>query len=241
MKKRLRRLAHWFLAFLILPVVWGSFKTVGFLLPTVHAEGWRSWWLYGAGAGGYLLLERIFARPMRVYVFGHELTHVVSGLLSGARIHSFRAGARSGEVRLSKSNAFIALSPYILPLYSLFVVVLYLLIKHWWPSPHLTTGFQVFLGASIAFHISLTFVAVHTRQPDLKILGLFLSSVLIVVGNVLIFGLFCVTLFHNTPTVRQYAARLGQESLFAYRTSGRWLKIGAAHAWQTAQNFKEKF
>src|SRR6185436_4042264 len=129
--------------------------------------------------------ERLLERPMWLYVFGHELTHAASGLLFGAKIHSFKAKSTGGEVRLSKSNAFIALSPYIFPVYALVLIAIYAVTRHWWDPPQLKPVFQFLLGLTVAFHAMLTFSAIHKHQTDLKVLGFFLSGVLIVFGNVL--------------------------------------------------------
>ena len=208
----MRRLSRWTIAIALLPFAWACVKHVALMVPAVAHEGAGSWWLYLAGAGAYLAVELAVEKPMWLYVFGHELTHAVSGILSGAKIHSFEAHSGGGEVRLSKSNAFIALSPYVVPIYALVVVGVFVAARHWWNRPELPYVFKFLLGMTLAFHVSLTFSAVHTRQPDLKLLGLFLSSVLIVVGNALIFGVLAVSLFERTPTMTQFASRLGVET-----------------------------
>jgi hypothetical protein len=187
------------------------------MVPAVGAEGVDRWWLYALGAGIYLGFERLLVKPMWLYVVGHETMHVISGLLSGARIHSFKAGSRGGEVRLSKSNAFIALSPYVFPIYTLAVIGVYALLKHTWNRPELTPLFQVLLGATLAFHLSLTVSAFHGHQPDLKILGFFLSGVLILLGNVLIIGILGINLFLKTPTFKQFTVGIGQETVLVWQ------------------------
>jgi hypothetical protein len=217
MKKTLRRLRNWFFALLLLPLLWAVFKHTCLMVPQMGADGWRSWVFYAVGIGSYALVEAVFFKPMWMYVFGHELTHALSGLLSGAKVHSFKASSKGGEVRLSKSNAFIALSPYVVPIYMGFVVILYAIIRHWWNTPELTKGFQFLLGFTLAFHASLTFHAVHGKQPDLKIMGLFLSVVLITLGNLLILGVLGVSLFRKTPTPKQYARLVGNETLVVWK------------------------
>lgn len=182
------------------------------------AEGYRSWGLYLLGAGGYLLVERMLTKPMWLYVVGHELTHAVSGLLSGAKIYSLRAGSKAGEVQLSKSNAFIALSPYVVPFYAVVVVALYAAAHRWWHPPAVVPTFQVLLGATLAFHFSLTFSAIHGQQSDLKIVGFFLSTVVIAIGNALILGLLAVSLFAKTPTLRHYFMETGRRTLSIWQS-----------------------
>jgi hypothetical protein len=165
----------------------------------------------------YIIVDFFIAKPMWLYVFGHELTHAISGLATGAKIHSFKASSKGGEVQLSKSNAFVALAPYIFPIYAALLVGLYVLARHWWASSTLTAVFQFLLGFTVAFHIFLTFHAVHGRQPDLKVLGLFLSVVLIGLANLLILGLLGISLFGRTPTARQYAKAIGHETASVWK------------------------
>lgn len=192
-------------------------KELFFIGRAIGEEGVVFWWRYAAGASGYLFLEQLLKKPMWIYVVGHELTHAVSGIMSGARVHSFKATSKGGEVKLSKSNAFIALSPYIIPFYSILVILTYALAVHFWPRNEVVWGFEVLLGATLAFHLSLTWSALHKHQSDLKVLGFLLSGVLIALGNGLILGLLGVSLFKKTPTLKQYAQGLAQESVIQWK------------------------
>jgi hypothetical protein len=227
-KKGARRLSYWAFGVALLPLVWGVVHQTGLMIPSLLQEGIASWWRYVAGAAVYLLVERLLTKPMWLYVVGHELTHVLSGFMSGAKVHSFKAKSSGGEVRLSKSNAFIALSPYIVPLYALLLIGLYALTRHFWAPPQLRAVFEFLFGAAVAFHVSLTVSAIHKHQPDLKVLGHFLSAILIVLGNVLIFALFGISLFTRTPRLPVYARNVGADTVVAWKVA--WaasVKIGA--------------
>ncbi len=39
------------------------------------------------GTLAYFVFEALFQKPMRTYVFGHELTHVLAGLAVGSKVH----------------------------------------------------------------------------------------------------------------------------------------------------------
>ena len=206
----------WGAGLALLPILWAAIKVTGSLFPLVMAEGYRSWSLYVAGAAGYYLYARWVRQPVSFYVIGHELTHAVSGFLSGAKIHSLTASNKGGEVRLSKSNAFIALSPYIFPFYTLLVIILHAAIEHWWPSRYLTFVFQFLIGFTLSFHWFMTWNSLHLRQPDLKILGILLSGIIIALGNILILGVFAVTLFKKTPQLKDYVKAMGRETALGW-------------------------
>lgn len=195
-------------------------------------EGLRAWWLYLAGILTYLAVERVLSRPMWLYVFGHEMTHALTGLLSGAKVHSFKAKSSGGEVRLSKSNAFIALSPYVIPIYLVGVALIYAMTRHWWNPPQLLPVFQFMLGLALAFHISLTISAVHRHQPDLKVLGFFLSGVLILMGNTLVLAFLGIGLFAKTPTFSTYAKSVGNETWDGWVKSAGVLQRGIMRGYE---------
>ncbi|MCG3205336.1 MAG: hypothetical protein KCHDKBKB_02056 [Elusimicrobia bacterium] len=221
---------RWLVALALLPLLWAVLHQTVLMVPHLAQEGFRGWGMYGAGIVSYFVFERIFVKPMWLYVFGHELTHVLTGVLSGAKIHSFKAKSTGGEVHLSKSNAFIALSPYVIPLYAVGVIGLYAMTRHWWNPPHLEPLFQFLLGSALAFHTSLTFSAVHKHQPDLKILGLVLSGVLILLGNTLILAILGISLFSKTPTFTHFARSVGRESHETWKVIGTLSWKGAQKA-----------
>jgi len=145
-------LTHWTLALVMLPCLWAVMIVTSKMLPLVISEGYQSWWLYLTGGLTYMVFNRWIHKPMWFYVLGHELTHAASGLLSGAKIHSLKAGSKGGEVRLSKTNAFVALSPYIFPFYTVLFLLIYALIRHWWEPKELDYAFQFIMGLTLAFH-----------------------------------------------------------------------------------------
>ena len=210
------RLTRWLLALVLLPCLWAVAHQTGRMFPQLMEEGARAWWLYLAGVLSYLVFERLLTKPMWLYVFGHEMTHALTAVLSGAKVHSFKAKSTGGEVRLSKSNAFIAISPYIIPIYLVVIVLVYAVTRRWWNPPQLLPVFQFLLGAALAFHISLTISAIHRHQPDLKVLGFFLSGVLILMGNTLVLAALGIGLFAKTPTFPNYARSVGAETVVAW-------------------------
>jgi hypothetical protein len=228
-KKGARRLSYWGAAVALLPLLWAVVHQTSLMVPALLEEGVASWWRYAAGAACYLVVERLIAKPMWLYVVGHEMTHVLSGFMSGAKVHSFKAKSSGGEVRLSKSNAFIALSPYVVPLYALTLTGVYLLTRHVWNPPQLRPLFEFLLGIAIAFHVSLTVSAIHKHQPDLKVLGHFLSGILILLGNVLILAMFGISLFSTTPRLTEFGRSVVADTVVGWRVAGAAAAKSATH------------
>jgi len=153
--------------------------------------GLNSPWIYFClGFLLYFLFHIIFFRPVSIYVFGHELTHAIAGIVSGAKIKSFIVKKNSGNVTLTKTNIFITLAPYFIPIYSLIIIILYWIIKKFWLNKSdYYEYFLVFLGISVSFHIFLTIYAIRQGQSDLKIYGFVNSLLIVFIANCLFLSL----------------------------------------------------
>ncbi|MDR1195193.1 MAG: hypothetical protein LBL00_01815 [Endomicrobium sp.] len=153
-----------------------------------HIPFWAGIFCYGA-------FQIAFFKPMRTYVFGHELTHAFAGILSGAKVKKFKVGKESGHVVLTKDNIWITLAPYFFPIYTFAIIVIYLFLGWVMDITLLYSYFLFFAGISIAFHIALTIYIINIGQPDLKVYGVFFSYILIIAVNVVVFSLLTVLVF----------------------------------------------
>ncbi len=144
------------------------------------------WVAAGGGAACWVSAYVLLPRPMLIYVFGHELTHALWTWLFGGRVKRFRVSSKGGHVLITKSNALIALAPYFFPVYAVLTILIYAtghLIWNWKPY---VVWFHLVLGASYAFHVTLTWHTLQTEQSDITSQGYFFSAVVIVLGNLLI-------------------------------------------------------
>ncbi len=152
------------------------------VFPLLFREVW-----FLAGLFAYLLLLGIFQQPIRTYVFGHELTHVIWVWLFGGRVKGFKAAAGGGEVRTTRSNFLIFLSPYFFPLYSALAIGFYLLLTLLWELPPSALSCLSFaLGFTWAFHLTLTVYVIVQGQPDIWAAGRVFSFPFIYLVNVVI-------------------------------------------------------
>ena len=181
-------------AICLLPVCAGAVMALGKVL---HASGSAdtTWVPLIAGAAYWLVIFLLLPKPMWIYVFGHELTHALWAWLFGGQVKRMKVTASGGHVVLSKINFVIALAPYFFPFYAVLVVAVFAA-GHWiWGWRGYLVYFHLLVGAAYAFHVTLTFHTLQTRQTDITSQGYLFSAVIIFLGNasVLLFGISLLT------------------------------------------------
>ncbi len=130
-----------------------------------------------------------------LYVFGHELTHVVFIYLCGGRVFGgMRVSTRGGHVVTNKTNWLISLSPYFVPFYALlagtcfFLAGLFIDLSAVSPFSFGMTFQPLYLlygliGLTWAMHIYYTLTMILRDQPDLQMNGVILSLLVIYLIN----------------------------------------------------------
>jgi len=173
---------------LLLPVCAGA--VTAFLRVLAHSgngdDAINTWVGIGGGAAAWTVVYLMMPKPMLIYVFGHELTHVLWTWLFGGKVKQFKASANGGHVIVTKNNFLISLAPYFFPLYAFMVITVFIighLIWNWLPY---LMWFHLALGASYAFHLTLTWHILKTEQSDITQHGYLFSAVIIFLGNTLI-------------------------------------------------------
>src|SRR6266540_1614944 len=117
------------IAILLLPLCIGVTNA---LIMVLRASGGANtvWVPLLAGAACWLVIFLLLPKPMWVYVFGHELTHVLWTWLFGGRVRKFKATSEGGHVVITRNNFLITLAPYFFPLY-VAAVVLFFTVGNW--------------------------------------------------------------------------------------------------------------
>ena len=155
--------AKFIVAILLLPVCVGAAQT---LWKVLKASGSADtfWAAMLAGAACWVVIFLMLPKPMWVYVFGHELTHAVWAWLFGGKVKRFKATSNGGHVVVTKHNFLIGLAPYFFPLYAALVVAVFVVGHLVWNWTRFEVWFHLMLGAAYAFHVTLTWHVLQTRQ-----------------------------------------------------------------------------
>jgi hypothetical protein len=160
------------------------FFSLGAILWAVAFSG--SLWVYGE------------PRPLRIYVFGHELTHAIMAKAMGGRVFDFKASRHGGYIVTDKTNFWIALAPYFWPLYSIVVIAVYGVASVFYDLHTHTPILFGLLGLTWSFHFSFTLWMIPKGQTDLTAHGTFFSLVVIYLLNLI---LLCALLIFAAPEV----------------------------------------
>lgn len=216
---------------LLLPFAFATGKAFFTVLSSVsiYSDSLR---LLERGALAYLVFHVFIWRPAYLYVWGHEFVHVIATWLCGGKVENFKVAAEGGGVITSKTNFFIELSPYFVPIYTLLVGVIYLGFKVF--AADLPNGPEIFLfaiGVTLAFHFVMTSEVLRIQQPDILKSGYTFSFVLIFTGNLIIcmllfapvFGLSLVDFFRDLYLMAIDTYRLAWEKTVEY--------LGVAQSW----------
>lgn len=174
---------RWLLGVLALPVCVGySLSFYDHLLGARRIGGPEISLLLGITA--YLAFHLLLGAPTRAYVLGHELTHATAAWISGGQVKGMKVGAKKGSVITNKITAFIALAPYLIPVYAILVALAYGITGLFTDVRPWIQGFFFGLGAALAFHLVFTVEALKQKQSDLEVLGPLLSLAVIFWANV---------------------------------------------------------
>ena len=139
------------------------------------------------GVLAYLIFHLLVIRPVYIYVLGHECVHVLATWLSGGHVVSFSVTPSGGNVVTSKTNFFIELSPYFVPIYTILIGAVYVILKAMEVSlPHMSLMFVFFIGATLAFHFVMTAEVMKMQQSDIAKSGIIFSLVVIFVSNLVV-------------------------------------------------------
>lgn len=179
----------------LLPICWILTQALftSFERAAVQHAFWATeeFWFFSLGAVLWMLAFFgslwVFGepRPLRVYVFGHELTHAIWAMAMGGKIFGFNASRDGGYVLTDKSNFWVALAPYFHPLYSVFVIAIYGVTSLFYDLHPYTAVLFGFLGLTWSFHFSFTLWMIPKGQTDLSAHGNFFSLVVIFLVNII--------------------------------------------------------
>lgn len=182
---------------LLLPVCWVATRTLfeEFRGVAVDHHFWSTdeFFYFAWGALAWVFMFFVYPRPLRVYVFGHELTHALWVWMQGGRVSAFEVGREGGYIIADRRDFLVSLAPYFFPLYSILVIAVYAGISWYYPDAwQYRRWLFAAIGLTWAFHLSFTCWMIPKRQTDLLLHGTFFSLVVIYLANLAVLTILLV-------------------------------------------------
>jgi hypothetical protein len=183
-------------------------RTHGFLMFACGAALWMIWFVF-------CLCVWRQPRPLRAYVWGHELMHVLTARLFGGRITDYEITRDGGYIVTDRYNFLIALAPYLWPFAAVPVLAIWGIVG-WMPEAlYHREWFLGALGFTWAFHLSFTGWMIPIGQSDFAGPGRVFSLGLIYLFNVILLSALLVALVPEV-TWRGYWRELSSSGISFY-------------------------
>ena len=138
------------------------------------------------GFFSYPVFHILFFKPMYAYALGHETVHVLATWLCGGKVTSFHVSQAGGEVATTKTNLFITLGPYFVPIHTIFLFLLYWVLSNFFSLSRFSNVLIFLAGFTLSFHIFMTIEVMKMRQPDIIKTGYIFSILFIYVINIFV-------------------------------------------------------
>jgi len=171
--------------------------------------------ILAGGAAVYLIFHFFVRKPERLYVWGHELTHLLVAKLFLRQVHGFHITSRTGgKVVIDRTNVAIDLAPYAVPLYSLAAVGTAMLFR----GRYLHIR-EIYLAAAaflFTMHLVFSLEGFLQGQPDLLRSGRLFSG-----------GVVALSLLLLLPILWAPATRAGFHGIADFY--GDWIGSGIFH------------
>ncbi len=165
--------------------------------------------------GSTLLFALFLSRGSFLAIFEHELTHNLWAILTFNKPTGFHIEkGYGGEFNYEgKGNFLMALSPYFSLTFSFLILPLYLVIQQEYYK-----YFIIILGILTGFHTSTTLKETGFRQTDLKEYGYLFSFIIIILGNILSYGIILAFVTGSWGGIREFIIS-GFKELYSFLIS----------------------
>ncbi len=170
-----------------------------------------------AFVAGYALWTVLFLflpPAIKMYVWGHELTHALWGLMTGSKVGKIKVSDKGGYVNLTNPGIFTTLAPYFVPFYLVVILLVRLVAGLVCDMEPYALWWLGLFGMAYGFHVTYTIRSLTEHQPDIREFGHVISYVLIILINVLVFGYGIVAV--TSASLPQYHGALLKRGAQAY-------------------------
>jgi hypothetical protein len=157
-------------------------------------------------------------RPLRLYVWGHELMHAVVAKCFGGHIKEFEVSRDGGYIVTNRYNFLIALAPYLWPFAVIPAMAVWGIVG-WIPgAQYHREVFLAAIGFTWMFHLSFTAWMIPIGQTDFHGPGHVFSLALIYIVNLVLITAVLIALAPEV-SFRSYGRELSASFVGFYETA----------------------
>lgn len=230
------RLALFVVGLLLIPVCSGLMRMLHVLAVHYPAKAAVPILSLSAPVGAFLIGALLFTTifmvvrfPAAPYIWVHELTHALFGLLSGSTVSRLVVDKEHGSVDITSPTMIGLLAPYFFPLPALAFLLLSSLLSFALPVGGTVAGAVCsgIFGFLWGFHGCFTLNALLQYQEDLDTYGFFFSVLFLTAMNLLV---LCIALAAYSPIGWGAFFRelfLTQTDTFVFLWNGAWTLLAA--------------
>lgn len=153
--------------------------------------------LLTGGFFAYPIFHIVFFKPRYIYTLGHEIIHVLATWLCGGKVTSFHISQSGGGVTTTKTNLFIRLGPYFVPVHTIFLFLLYWILSKFYDMSNFSNELIFLVGFTMGLHIFMTVEVMKMQQPDIVKTGYLFSVLFIYVANIFVLYLVISLIFND--------------------------------------------
>jgi hypothetical protein len=164
----------------------------------------------GLGFVFFIIVFFMFGAPVKTYVLEHELSHILVAMMSGTKIRRVSFHTGNAYVRTDRVNLFIALGPYSLPLYTLFVILVLKLIQQFTHALPVMGILYFIAGLTLSFHFVATMHYLQLEQPDTQRYGSFASLIFVTTWALIILVLVLALMFEDVQVLLFFRESIGE-------------------------------
>ncbi len=132
--------------------------------------------LFILGALLYSVMHLLLFRLDFLYVFGHECMHAFATLCSGGKASNMKVSSKKGSVKTTTPNSFVMLAPYLVPVYTVIIAIIYFALSFFVDITRYSGIFIFLIGFTLMLHLAYTAESMREKQSDLIKTG-YLSSI----------------------------------------------------------------
>ncbi|MCX5692342.1 MAG: hypothetical protein NTX47_01450 [Candidatus Omnitrophica bacterium] len=198
------RILRFIISILLIPVcviITVSFYNSMFAIKDVSESGL----CFILGALLYSMMHLLLFRLDFLYIFGHESMHAFATFCSGGKANNMKVSGKEGSVKTTTPNFFVMLAPYLVPVYTVVVAIIYFVLSFFMDVALYSAVFIFLIGFTLMFHLAYTSESIKDKQSDLIKTG-YLSSISFIYIINLSIVFFIISLFFRDASFVNFAA-----------------------------------